>query len=113
MTVPTSVVVDGVTYTRKPELADTVLVRSHDAGVFYGHPVKRNGDEIVLSNARRVWYWAGAATLSQLAVDGTSKPTECKFPVAVNSITILGVCEIIPMTVKAVESLDSVPVWSA
>lgn len=114
---PEAVVIDGTTYVPQGSVptidGEHVLVRSRDAGVFAGRLVARTGDEVELANARRIYYWSGAATLSQLAVDGTSKPGECKFPVAVPQITVLGVCEVIPMTRKAVESLNNVPVWSA
>ena len=56
-----------------------VLVRTYSAGVFAGTLETRKGQEVVLSNARRIWYWAGAATLSQLAVDGTIKPNDASF----------------------------------
>ena len=90
---------------------DWALVRSRDAGVFAGRLASRTGDEVELTDARRIWYWAGAATLSQLAVDGTSKPGDCKFPPPVPTITVLGVCEIIPMTAKAVASVRAVKEW--
>ena len=91
-----------------------VMVRSTNAGVFYGKVVSRDEDTVVLKDSRRVWYWAGAATLSELANRGTSKPEECKFPAPIQGEhTVLGVCEIIEMTPKAVASLDAVPVWSA
>lgn len=91
-----------------------VMIRSTNAGVFYGKLVSRDGDTVVLKNSRRVWYWAGAATLSELATRGTSKPTECKFPAPIQGRhTILGVCEIIEMTDEAVKSLDALPVWTA
>ena len=91
----------------------TVLIRSRDAGVHYGQLTHHDGNTVTLHNARRVWYWAGAATLSQLSQEGTSRPQDCKFPMPVPTITILGVCEIIPMTPKAITSLNAVPVWSA
>lgn len=56
------------------------MVRTYSAGVFLGTVASRDGKEVTLTNARRIWYWAGAATLSQLATEGTSKPKECKFP---------------------------------
>lgn len=91
-----------------------VMVRSANAGVFYGTLVKREGDTVVLKDSRRVWYWEGAATLSELANSGTSKPDSCKFPAPIiGKHTILGVCEIIEMTPEAVASLDAVPVWTA
>ena len=59
------------------------MVRTYSAGVFMGEIVSKDGQTVVMRNARRIWYWDGAASLSQLAVDGTSKPGNCKFPVAV------------------------------
>jgi len=107
------VMIDGVVYTPKAELDDEwVMVRSRDAGVFAGRFRGRDGDVVTLADARRIWWWEGAATLSQLATEGTTKPTACKFPVAVPSIEVLGVCEVIPMTTVAVQSIASVEEWS-
>lgn len=90
---------------------EAVMIRSQNAGVFYGYLESRNGEEVVLRQSRRIWYWSGAASLSQLAVDGTTKPKDCKFPVAVDRHTILQVIEILPLTEKAKKSLDGVAVW--
>lgn len=87
------------------------IVRTVHAGVFFGQIESRNGDEIVMTNVRRIWYWAGAASLSQLAVDGPAKVSECKFTVTVPSMTILGVIEIIPCSDKADEKIKKVPEW--
>ena len=38
-----------------------VMVRTYSAGVFAGELVSRKGQEVILKNARRIWYWAGAA----------------------------------------------------
>jgi hypothetical protein len=86
------------------------LVRSKSAGVFFGEVVNIDGQTVEMRNARRVWYWSGAASLSQLAVDGTSDPKNCKFPVAV-SVTVFEVIEIIDMTEKAINSLSGVKIW--
>ena len=87
------------------------MVRTYSAGVFAGTVKERDGEEIVLINARRIWYWEGAASLSQLANSGTSKPEECKFPEAVPEIMLRGVIEIIPISERAKQSIESVPVW--
>jgi len=89
-----------------------VLIRSVDAGVFVGELYGRDGTEVALRNSRRIWYWDGAASLSELAVRGTSKPDTCKFPGPVPDITVLGVCEVIPMTAEAVESIYAVAEWT-
>ena len=90
-----------------------VIVRTYSAGVFAGFIESRNGQEVVLLAARRLWYWAGAASLSQLAVEGTSKPQECKFPIAVPSVTLLQAVEILDVTDKAEASIKGVPIWRA
>lgn len=90
-----------------------VIVRTYSAGVFAGELVSREGKEVQLSNARRLWYWAGAASLSQLAVDGTSNPSGCKFPVAVPSVVLTEAIEVLACTEVARASIDAVPVWSA
>lgn len=87
------------------------IVRSDKAGVFAGNIKSRVGDEVTMTNVRRIWYWEGAATLSQLAVDGVSKPEKCKFTVVVPEMTILGVIEIIPCAEKAEQVIRCVPVW--
>jgi hypothetical protein len=88
-----------------------VLIRGNRSGVEFGELVSQNGSEVTLKNARRIWYWDGAASLSQLAKDGTSNPSSCKFTVSVDSITILDTIEIIPCTVKAIKSIEEVRVW--
>jgi len=90
-----------------------VIVRTYSAGVFAGTLVSRKGREVVLSNARRLWYWAGAASLSQLAMEGTSQPTACKFPVAVAKVELLEAVEILDTTKQAKASIEGVPVWRA
>lgn len=88
-----------------------VLIRGNRSGVEFGELVSQNGSEVTLKNARRIWYWDGAASLSQLAKNGTSNPSNCKFTVFVDSITILDAIEIIPCTDKAVKSIEEVKVW--
>lgn len=87
------------------------MIRTYSAGVFYGKLVAKINNEVRLENARRVWYWAGAASLSQLAMEGTKNPEECKFPCSVNSIELTNVIEVIQMTEKAISSLDGVKIW--
>ncbi len=91
------------------------MVRSRDAGVFYGQVEiwDLSNGYVKFKTARRVWYWDGAATLSELATSGPKLPQKCKFPIAVENHIILGICEIIPVSDEALEKLDSVPVWSA
>lgn len=88
-----------------------VIVRTYSAGVFAGELESRKGQEVVMRNARRLWYWDGAASLSQLAMEGTSKPQNCKFPCEVDRVELLQAIEIIDVTSKAQESIKGVKVW--
>lgn len=91
-----------------------VLVRTYSAGVHFGYLAERNstlaGIEVKLLKARRVYFWKGAATLSQMANDGVKNPSECKFTQAVESIDLVAI-EIIPITEKASINLNKVAVW--
>jgi hypothetical protein len=88
-----------------------VIVRTYSAGVFAGELVSRKGQEVILKNARRLWYWKGAASLSQLAEEGTSCPNECKFPCEVSQVELLQAIEILNVSEKAKSSIKGVPVW--
>lgn len=87
------------------------IVRTYSAGVFAGVVTAREGKEVVVSNARRLWFWKGAASLSQLAMDGTSDPSGCKFPCPVDEVLLTDVIEIIPTTDRGRASIEGVKIW--
>lgn len=87
------------------------IIRCDRAGVFYAEIKERRGSEADLVNARCLWYWDGAASLLQLATEGTKAPQSCQFTVTVPSMTVLGVIEVIPCTEAAVKSIDGVSEW--
>ena len=88
-----------------------VIVRTYSAGVFAGYIESRAGQEVVMRDARRIWKWEGAASLSQLAVDGTSKPDQCMFPCPVDRVELLQAIEIIDCTEKSRISIQGVKEW--
>lgn len=87
------------------------IVRTYSAGVFAGMLEKREGKEAVIRDAIRIWYWDGAASLSQLAVDGPQKPNNCKFGVPVDRIEVTEVIEVLSVTEKAKEVILGVKSW--
>jgi len=106
------IVVNGATYFRKEESTNQyVIIRTYSAGVHFGRLEERNGKEVKLSSARRIWSWSGAASLSQMAVDGVSNASGCKFSVTVPEIILTEAIEIIPATSKAIKSILGVPEW--
>ena len=92
-----------------------VIVRCESAGCFFGELKSCELDKgvVVMTNARRLWYWSGAASLSQLAVDGTCKPGECKFPVSVSELALAKVIEIIQCSPTSVDSINRVAIWKS
>ena len=88
-----------------------VIVRADRAGVFFGNIKERIGSEVTMTNVRRLWFWSGAASLSQLAINGVTNGQDCKFTIVVPEMTILGVIEIIPCSDEAIKSINSVKEW--
>ena len=112
--------INGVSYVPKGSISEKAesldgmpyqIVRTYSAGVFAGYVKSRNGQEVVMKKARRLWFWSGAASLSQLAVDGTSNPSACKFPCEVETITLINAIEILDVTEKAKQSIAGVKIW--
>lgn len=92
---------------------EKVLVRGDKSGVFFGTLAAKEGSEVTLKNCRRIWYWNGAASLYQLALEGAKKPEECKFTVTVPEMVILDAIEIIPCSPEAILNIEGVKVWKA
>ena len=90
---------------------DYVIIRTYSAGVHAGYLKNRDGKEVTLIKARRLWYWSGAATLSQLAMEGVKKVSGCKFPQEVDEIILTEAIEVITCTQQAKDSISEVPVW--
>lgn len=117
--------INGVVYVPKDSKASTmapeidglkaVCIRSYAAGVHIGYLKSEtftpSGKVVVLVNTRRIWYWDGAASLSQLALEGVNKPDNCKFSVVLEENEIVNVIETIPLTEKAVENLFKIKIW--
>lgn len=118
---PDSIKIDDVEYVRADSIKNAtdsyglpyVIVRSRDSGCHAGYLKTRNSEtSVTLVNSRRIWRWAGAAELTDLATKGTSNPKECKFPGEVAEIEVIGICEIIPVTEKAKKSIAEVVEWT-
>lgn len=90
-----------------------VIIRTNRAGAFYGtlaeyDDVTRTAE---IHNCRRLWYWDGACSLSQLSVDGTKKPSACQFTLYVPSMLVMEVLEILPCSETAIKSIEGVKIW--
>lgn len=92
-----------------------VIVRTYAMGVFAGYLNETSTETVkILNKARRIWYWDGAASLSELAINGTSKPENCKFPCEVDQVELTSPqgFELLQVTEKAKKSIESVKIWT-
>lgn len=115
--------VNGVKYYRSQENepADKIdgmeycLIRSYGAGVFCGYLSEQkadvNGVNVTLINSRRIWYWSGACSLSQLAVEGSKSIDDCKIAIVVPKQFVANVIEIIPMSKEAKKNIEGAKIW--
>lgn len=102
------------TTTGKHLIGEYVIVRCRDAGVHAGTLVDYEGREVILTNARRLWYWVAANsthTLSGVAVEGITNKS--KIPPTVEKIVLPEACEIIPTSTKAQESIENAAIYRA
>lgn len=124
MSKPETITIDEVKYVRADCLkqeAETLdgmkccIIRSYAAGVFSGYVKEQksdiNGVNVVLINSRRIWYWSGACSLSQIAIEGSKNINDCKISMVVPEQFIANVIEIIPMTKEAVKNIMGAKIW--
>lgn len=103
--------INGEKYTKVKPDSSYYIVRTYSAGVFAGYIESRDGQEVTMTNARRLYYWDGASSLSQLAMEGVKRPQNCKFPCEVDRVVLLQAIEILDVTQEAKENIAAVPVW--
>ncbi len=112
--------VNNVKYVRKDSatpsgaamMKDFCIVRTDTAGVFAGNTTARTKCGTV-RNAIRIFYWEGANSLSQLAMEGTKKPSKCQFAMPVAEVHLTDVIEVIPCTEAASLNITGVESWKA
>lgn len=113
-----TIIFNGVKYVRKDSIKqgvtlntdNIVLIRTYSAGVHFGTLESKEGKEVVLSNARRLYQWSGACSLSQVATDGV-RLSGSKISVIVPKITLTEAIEIIPMSEEAATSMMGAEAW--
>ena len=99
--------------TSKSELIGKhVIVRSNLAGVFFGILTKKVGDELTLKNARKFYYFSGANTVEDLAINGAQNKENCKLTVAVEELVISKYDQLLLCTKQAITQNNSIPIWT-
>lgn len=94
-------------------IGQKVLIRSYASGVHFGllkaFSEDRGGTYTVeLADSRRIHYWEGAASLSQVACDGIKNG---RVAMLLPKIVVAQAIEIIPMSDTAIDNLQNQKVW--
>ena len=86
-------------------IGQEVIIRTYSAGVWFGRLKEKAGNEVILTEARRMWRWWAkeSISLSGVALYGI-KQEKSRIPGAVESVWLEAI-EIIPVSGKAAESI--------
>ena len=90
-----------------PMVGKYCITRCYSAGVHAGEVVSVDGENVILKNSRRLWSWKArdGVALSGVAQSGIER-SSCKLDTMNPVIYLTGVCELIPCSVVAQESIN-------
>jgi hypothetical protein len=121
MNEPKVIKIDDVEYIRADSVSNIAekvdglqycVVRTYSAGVHIGY-VKDFGithpQQATLLKSRRLHYWTGAASLSQVTMDGVGGSS--RIAIEVPEIILTDIIEIIPCSEKAAEFFKGAKAW--
>ena len=90
-------------------IGEKVIIRTYSAGVWFGTLAEKSGKEVILADARRMWRWwaAESISLSGCALYGI-KREESKIVAPVSKVWLEAI-EIIPCSDVAIQSIGGAP----
>ena len=89
-----------------------VIVRSNEAGVFFGILSAKEGTELTLTNARKVYYWSGAACVEEMSQHGIQNLKDSKLTIFVDTIIISNYVQILFCSEEAIENIKNAKSWT-
>lgn len=96
----------------QPLIGKKVLIRSYSSGIHFGtiEQAEPLQDRLIvqLANSRRIHYWNGACSCSQIAEDGIG---DGRVALSLPNLVVADVIEIIPLSERATSNLESQAIW--
>ncbi len=90
-------------------IGEYVIIRTYSAGVHFGILSQKEGDEVILSNSRRMWRWQCAKSIS---LSGVAKygiiQNDSKIAPEIDNLWLQAI-EIIPCTDVAAKTIKEAP----
>jgi hypothetical protein len=93
---------------RDAMIGKKVIIRSRASGVHFGTLSAWSGDEVYLTDSRRLWRWSTGGTgisLSEVAIAGIDQ-SNSKITMTLPELVIMGVCEVIPAHGMAIATIE-------
>lgn len=88
-----------------PFVGKYVIARCYSAGVHAGTVEAVDGETAVLKDSRRLWSWKAKDGVALSGVAQAGVQSGCKIDVVNPEIYLTGICELIPCSVVAQESI--------
>ena len=95
------------TKSANPGIGEYCIARCYSAGVHAGEVVSVDDENVILKDSRRLWSWKAADGIALSGVAQHGVKSECKIDTTNPLIYLTGVCELIPCTKKAKESINA------
>jgi len=99
--------------TKPTHVGKKCIIRCYASGNHFGELVTRNGREVELINARRLWRWhtgGEGVSLSEISQTGIDQ-NKSKICVEVPSITLLDALEVIPCSDISAKTIEGAKVY--
>jgi len=89
-------------------IGQKIIVRTYSAGVWFGEITQKAGEEVILKNARRMWYWKAKQSISLSAVAKYGISTESKIAPLVNNVWLRAI-ELIECSDVTISDIENAP----
>jgi hypothetical protein len=89
-----------------PFIGKYVIARCYAAGVHAGVVISVDGENVILKDSRRLWSWKAKDGVALSGVAQNGLKSEGKVDTVNPEIALMGVCELIPCSATARESID-------
>ncbi len=96
------------TETLNSMVGEKAIIRTYSAGVWFGKIIEKFEKEVIVENARRLWYWKANASISLSAVAVYGLDSSSKIAPAVDKVWLEAI-EIIPVSAKIAKDIEELP----
>ena len=90
-----------------PFVGKFVIARCYSAGVHAGEVISVDGENVILKDSIRLWSWKAKDGVALSGVAQTGIQIGCKIDLQNPVIYLTGVCELIPCSDSAKESINA------